>query len=557
MQRKVRLDSMGNYAIFVSKTESFQKGGGIPAKEVPALWFCQCSQHQHDVKLSGHFAPAKPKNGCCLISAAAFCDGSRDCYLTSFIQGLTNVRGSMPAKSEIDKIIGGLELGESRYIRARLRGKKRRLFDFYLQEKKFDNVDIATLFPQLNTQRVATVRAQLEDQLCLLLGEYHARHSPQEKIRSLRLKGMAYLDKAQIHAAIKTLRLAYHLAVQHEEFLAAMEIAHLLESYEEKEHIAESVLAYREIAESLLLLHQALEIKKLIGSPKHEAALKLLEIDRQPTSIKAKCYLFRAQAICFLILKNFDECLLTIESAHSLIESNTDLLHDNVLRDTAIALYLGHCTILIGIGEHVKAEQSVLALEQLYKRMHLAQPSAFYYFKLEVKLEAAWQSKNIPAFLSLVQDLGTFLASAIEDDSKYRVLIMAMVAQRLVWSKEYDKAHEWIVKILKSRTKRISAPIHATIAILDLICLYKRDDMESLHEACRRSAYLFKSRKLKGTYTDSILRAFNAIAKAPENGINLLKALATKLDTIKTDEASYPLIEAFNLPLWIKQQEDS
>ena len=466
----------------------------------------------------------------------------------------------MPAKSEIDKIIRGLELGEARYIRARLRGKKRQLFDFYHQQKKFVAIDLPTLFPSLDPKGLTTLRGHLEDRITQLLGEYYAQDAPLEKIRALQLKGLAYFNKALSKPAIRAFEQAYALSMENEEFPAALQVCGRMKIYG-YENTAQSEKAQRmlsEIERAQTLMKEALKAKALLGRERTAAVTALLasfEHEATPGSAKAEIYYLRALIICKILLGEIKDAIKLLAVVKARFQNKAFWLHDALFAESVMALYFNDTDIQIAYEQDAKAAMlSLLALETMFSDARLATPPPLSERKLYIELEGIWLEGNRQAFDRFLSKIEAYLASTANGDPRRRVQLLALIAQRLTRMERYAQALDWTERVQTIRSSETSTQLLVVCAILELVCRYKEGDWEALFASCRRMEYLIKSRGVSEAYTKWIVKIFRLISKSPAQAREYLSVALSEITSYQESSFYNRINRGFNLYEWLEKE---
>jgi hypothetical protein len=467
----------------------------------------------------------------------------------------------MPSKNVVLALIDNLEPNEVRFLRRRLYDQKLALFNYLLSKKNNSFTENAG-FDGFDPQFLATLRSQLEVEVARLIGEYRRANTPDEQIRSHRLKAISYCQTNAYRKAAKANHLALDMAIEIENYPLALEIAasirlvpgHEAETDNRRYDMLELSRLDQEISFFRFLQFEAQANKALRGEIRRNAALQMLEkIEHipSPKAVKSLAFHLRAMSICQVVLRDFEIALITADKINGLILNHPKILADPAIMLLNVASTLAESGILILKRQFEKAKAVLsIAEENLLMNGHSI-PIEFELRKFRIALEDA---RNMPKEFEAISEQFTHRFETFTAASPQKAISVAlMIAQESLTNFRPRSALRWTAAIDMHRN-RITIPETIIVAgMVELFSLLLIEDWDQSAITLRNFKYLVRSKNQTNTLTGIFESSVQTILKHPTHKVAAMQKAAAEIDTIsKLPELSF-YFEQFGIVGWIEK----
>ncbi len=494
----------------------------------------------------------------------------------------------MSKKEQLFNLIHALTKAEKRHFKlfsATLEKKDKshiQLFDAIDKQKKYDEKALKKKFANASfIKHFAVVKNYLFNSIMKSLRLYHSDKTPMDKIMNmqknvyiLKRKNLTDLAMTQLDKALKHsveggfLREQVLLTHWRDNFTANR-------FYTEKtpEEIDEELSEKTKICEQLLNYYQYVELSGRIdylimrkGIRSQDRAAKLKELfdnpllqNTQPLSWRASIFYHHARSSYFLAQKNYEDYLIEVEQNLQLFENNAFLMHSEPL--TYLGIYynfINACSCQKSyeyLDKHAQKYQIILNESADQKDIKFNVAHRQFYTQHLVYIEFFIRRKQFNKAVEKVEEsLNEFEANQHKWSDFFTLNYYYQVAYAYFGHQQYEKAQEYLMKLLNESSLQQREIIHTSTQVLHLLVHYELGNYEYLDAQTKNIRLYFSRKDLYYNFEKSAIQLIIDLMRAKESQEPILNKHKAILEELKKDLIQQDALEHLDLIYWIEQK---
>jgi hypothetical protein len=459
----------------------------------------------------------------------------------------------MAQKTVIMEIVKGLDRSQATFVRARLRGQKRRLYDFYSTSKNPENILGAQKAAGCQGNAFASLKAKLETELVGYLGEYARKKSPSQSLKAAMCLMEGYLSCGQSALAAQQVHSAFRLAAEVEDFAASRALIQTIDLYFAASSATISQQDREQAVALAELLHAADAVKRLPQGEMVPAATVMyqrLQAIPPPVGRKALLLYLRATIISLVIQRRLQACLDHCIEIQRIWEQHRFLLHDPTVLAVATAALNVHAAVEQQTAEAGTANAHATQLVAILQQEGITVPGALDLFQLLLDLEQTQWSKDCRKTDVLLKKLSQLLHGAAVTDEKRLAKLLCVAAGALISQQRYHEALDWLRQLYKRRATELFEIWSAIAALMELTCHFTLADYEELLLCVRRAKRRMKLANTGNDFVEIVTKAFSKLGEEPQQAKSHLQHMVASLGKLDGDPSAQLLMEGFDLKGW-------
>lgn len=447
----------------------------------------------------------------------------------------------MPQLSLIHEMIAAMSPAQIRFVRARIRGKKKQLFDTISLKK---SASPAEIFPQLSTHAIYKLQRELQSQIAQALHAYQTKDSPYAELTDLIAEIKGYIYIGQYKEANAQLDRALKMADRLEEYGQALELLTIQKDLTlQKIHNTpplEASLVYEETnwlrksgieTDLSSYIKQIEEIKQLDQPSRKSWAAKTLEhlpFIETLEDTKSKILALHVKLYCLWTIRRLEEIMLEIAPLWKWLEEKPFLLSKPKLQSSLFSVLQAGLGYSIHQRSFQVAEELISKGTSCFEKAKVATPSymasltRWLIFEKETMVlgKADW----IQEVLKLEKEWND-----IQDIHYINTLLWRRIAVECFLRKELELTLKWTTLVLSQKRSNVSSNQILMASIIEIAAYCLLEEWEEMMKSIRRVEYFGRSRQCFN-HTDSIiLAAFRRIYSDSTELKRYLRSLAQEL----------------------------